>query len=227
MATPTPPLAALVFDAYGTLFDVTSVAARCEHHFPGKGSAVSDVWRQKQLEYSWLNSLMRRHPGFWKLTEEGLRFACGALGLPISDAVVSDLLNEYLKLAIYPEVAGALERLSRKVPLAILSNGTRRMLEAVAQHNRLTPRFRHILSVDDVGVFKPSPAVYQLAVDRLEVDPGLIGFVSTNAWDAAGAKSFGLHVIWINRFKRPPERLGYSPDREIGTLDELVPIIGA
>jgi len=227
MAATSPNLAALVFDAYGTLYDVTSVAARCEHHFPGKGSAVSDIWRQKQLEYSWLNALMRRHPGFWKLTEDGLRFACSALGLAVSDAVVADLLNEYLKLAIYPEVAGALDRLSRKVPLAILSNGTREMLEGVTKHNGLTPRFRHVLSVDEVGVFKPAPPVYQLAVDRLGVDPGQIGFVSTNAWDAAGAKSFGFHVMWINRFKRPRERLGYSPDREINTLDELFPIVGA
>lgn len=222
-----PHLAALVFDAYGTLYDVTSVAARCEHHFPGKGAAVSDLWRQKQLEYSWLNSLMRRHPGFWTLTEEGLRYACGALGLVVSDSVIADLQSQYLKLAIYPEVAATLERLAHKVPLAILSNGTQKMLDAVTEHNRLTRHFQHIISVDEAGTFKPSPSVYQVAVDRLDVDPGQIGFVSTNGWDAAGAKSFGFHVLWINRFKRPRECLGYPPDREIHTLDELIPIVVA
>ncbi len=227
MAAVSLQLEALVFDAYGTLYDVTSVAARCAHHFPGKGPAVSDLWRQKQLEYSWLNGLMRRHPDFWRLTEEGLRYACGALGLPLSDAVLADLLNEYLKLAIYPEVAGALERLARKMPLAILSNGTRAMLDSVTRHNGLTGRFRHVLSVDEAGVFKPAPKVYQLAVDRLGLPKERTGFVSTNAWDAAGAKSFGLHVIWINRFQRPQERLGYPPDREIRTLDELIPLVGA
>jgi 2-haloacid dehalogenase len=227
MAAASPNLAALVFDAYGTLYDVTAVAARCAHHFPGNGPAVSGLWRQKQLEYSWLNALMERHPDFWRLTEEGLRFACSALGLPLSDAAAADLIGEYLKLSAYPEVPGALERLSRKLPLAILSNGTRTMLEGVTRHNGLTERFRHILSVDEAGVFKPAPRVYQLAVERLGAPKERIGFVSTNAWDAAGAKSFGLHVIWINRFKRPRERLGYEPDREIHTLDELIPIAGA
>lgn len=226
MLMPNPELSALVFDAYGTLYDVTSVAARCGHYFPGKGPAVSDLWRQKQLEYSWLNALMGRNPGFWKLTEDGLRFACGALALPLSEEAAHDLLNEYLKLAAYPEVPAALERLSRRLPLAILSNGTRHMLKEVTRHNGLSGYFRHILSVDEVGVFKPSPQVYQLAVDRLGVPARRIGFVSTNAWDAAGAKSFGLYVIWINRFKRPRERLGYDPDREITTLDELIPLVG-
>jgi 2-haloacid dehalogenase len=226
MPAQNPELSALVFDAYGTLYDVTSVAARCRRHFADKGPAVSDLWRQKQLEYSWLNALMGRYPDFWKLTGEGLRFACSALSLPLSEETVRDLLNEYLKLATYPEVPGALQRLSGRLPLAILSNGTRHMLEEVTRHNGLSGYFRHILSVDEVRVFKPSPRVYQLAVDRLGVPAQRLGFVSTNAWDTAGAKSFGLHVIWINRFKRPREYLGYDPDREITTLDELIPLVG-
>lgn len=219
------PIAALAFDAYGTLFDVSTVLARCEEHFPSKGAAISEIWRQKQLEYSWLTGLMGHAPDFWQITEAGLRFACAAVKEEASDAVVTDLKNLYLKLGVYPEVPSALDRLSKRVPLAILSNGTRPMLDAVVRHNRLQERFKHILSVDEVGIFKPSPRVYQLAEDRLGVGRSRIGFVSANAWDAAGAKSFGLRVFWINRFTRPRERLGYEPDKEIRTLDELTRLL--
>jgi 2-haloacid dehalogenase len=219
------PLEALVFDAYGTLFDVSSVAARCEHHFPGKGTAVSDLWRQKQLEYTWLVALMGHPPDFWRLTEEALRFACSAVKERVSDAVVANLMSQYLNLAVYPEVPDSLARLSAGRPLAILSNGTRAMLDAVATSSGLRKRFLHVLSVDDVGIFKPSPRVYELAERSLKVPRDRIGFVSTNAWDVAGAKSFGLKVFWINRFNRPPERLDFAPDKEIRTLDELIPLV--
>jgi 2-haloacid dehalogenase len=217
--------AALVFDAYGTLYDVRSVAASCERRLPGHGAALTELWRRKQLEYSWLCGLMGRHPGFWSLTEAGLRHACRALGLALAPDAARELMNEYLRLACYPEVPGALARLAERLPLAILSNGTADMLAAVTAHNGLTGRFRHILSADEAGVFKPSPRVYRLAVERLGLPPGRIGFVSSNGWDAAGAKAAGLTVYWINRQGLAPEELGLAPDREIRTLDDLAAIM--
>jgi 2-haloacid dehalogenase len=216
-----PPLAALVFDAYGTLYDVASVAGRCEHHFPGQGRPISDLWRQKQLEYTWLMSLMGRYRDFRELTEAGLRFACAALGAALSAEAAADLMEAYHRLAAYPEVPGALERLGRRLPLAILSNGTPEMLARVTAHAGLQTRFQHVLSVDELGIYKPSPRVYRLAVERLGVPADRIGFVSSNAWDVAGAKSFGLRVFWLNRLERTPERLGYDADAVIRTLDDL------
>ena len=216
-------LKALVYDAYGTLFDTSSVVERCEHHFPGKGSAVSDIWRTKQLEYTWLRSLMGRYENFWNLTESGLRFACKSVGLELTDDILRDLMENYLKLAPYPEVPDTLARLAGKIPQAVLSNGSPDMLNQVVENNGLRSHFQAILSVDELAVFKPSPRVYRSAIERLGLGAGEIGFVSSNCWDAIGAKSFGLTVFWINRFNRPLEELGVVPDHEIRTLDEVEP----
>ncbi len=212
---------ALAYDAYGTLFDVASVVALCERHFPGKGNALSDIWRTKQLEYTWLRSLMGKYQNFWELTEAGLRFACSALGLDLTDEILRELMDNYLHLTPYQEVPATLEKLEPRIPQVVLSNGSPDMLRKVVENNGLKSYFQAILSVDVLGIFKPSPKVYQLAVDQLEVAPGQIGFVSSNCWDAIGAKSFGLQVFWINRFNRPLENMGIVPDHEIRTLDQV------
>jgi len=223
-ASPTR-LQALVFDAYGTLYDVASVTALCNKHFPGHGAAISDLWRQKQLEYTWLSSLMGRYQDFWQLTAAGLRFACGSLNLALSEEAFRELMENYLQLKPYPEVPGALQALAKRLPLAILSNGSPEMLLKVTQHNGFTPYLKQVLSVHEVGIFKPSPRVYELAVSRLGVPKQAIGFVSSNSWDAVGAKAFGFHVFWINRFSRFQEQLGVTPDHTIRTLDEIAPLV--
>lgn len=216
---------ALVFDAYGTLYDVTSVSTLCEERFPGKGEAITSIWRQKQLEYTWLSSLMGRYKDFWQLTSAGLRFACESQGVEPDEEAIRDLMEDYLRLTPHPEVPSALEALSAKLPLAILSNGSPEMLLKVTQYNGLAPRFKAVISVHELGIFKPAPQVYQLAVDKLGIPKERIGFVSSNSWDANGAKAFGFQVFWINRFNRPPERLGLDPNVVIQTLDDIMPLI--
>ena len=208
---------ALVFDAYGTLYDVHSVMRRCEACFPGKGAALSQLWRAKQLEYTWQRSLMRRYVPFSTITRDALVYCCAALGLdgaPHLDA----LMAEYLTLAPFPEVPKALSRLTMKK--AILSNGSADLLEPLVRNSGL--RFDAVLSVDEIKVYKPAPQVYQFAVERLQTPKERIGFVSSNCWDALGAKSFGFHVFWINRGRAPLDRLGFTPDAEIHSLDEVL-----
>ena len=210
-------LQALVFDAYGTLFDVHAVIRRCEAFWPGKGAALSQLWRTKQLEYTWQRSLMRRYAPFSQITDEALQYACASLELALDAGQSASLMQEYLKLALYPEVAGALAKLRTKK--AILSNGSPDMLDPLVQQSGLA--FDAVLSVDELKVFKPAPEVYQLAVDRLGVAKEAIGFVSSNCWDALGAKSFGFRVWWINRQKAPVDRLGFQPDAIVSSLDEI------
>jgi 2-haloacid dehalogenase len=217
-------LRALVFDAYGTIYDVASVQETCVRHFGDKGRALTDLWRVKQLEYTWLRSLMGEYEDFQAITEAGLRAACRALALELVEPARRDLMDHYFRLRPYAEVPLALERLARKRPLAILSNGSPAMLARVTEHNGLSARFRYILSVDTVKVFKPSPKVYELAVKAFGVGPEAIGFVSSNYWDAVGAKACGFHVFWINRFRRPREELGHDPDREVFTMDQVADI---
>jgi 2-haloacid dehalogenase len=216
--------AALVFDAYGTLFDVHSVVALCDELWPGRGAQVSQLWRTKQLEYTWLRSLMGRYEDFAHVTAAGLDYACAVLGLPCDDARRRRLMRAYLHLATFPEVKDALARL-HGVKLAILSNGAPAMLEDLVANAGLAAAIPHVLSVDEVGIYKPSPRVYQLAVDRLGVPAGAIGFVSSNGWDAAGAKAFGFRTFWVNRAGLPVDALGAAPDRVIGSLAELPALV--
>jgi 2-haloacid dehalogenase len=209
---------ALVFDAYGTLYDVHSVVQRCEGFFPGAGTRLSQLWRAKQLEYTWLRSLMRRYAPFSTVTREALAYACEALSLKLGVTQMEALMAEYNMLAPFPDVAAAFARLGRRKK-AILSNGSRDMLEPLVRHSRL--ELDAVLSVDEVKVFKPAPEVYELAVRRLGVPKERIGFVSSNGWDALGAKSFGFSVFWINRMGAPLDRLGFQPDRTISSLAEL------
>lgn len=217
-------ISALVFDAYGTLFDVHSVARLAESLFPGKGAAISTAWRGKQLEYTWLRSLMDRYEDFNRVTNASLAWALESAGIDpdANDTASRALIDEYRKLAMFPEVPAALAALSQRVPLAILSNGHPEMLEAVVDHNGVRERFRGgILSVHKARMFKPAPEVYALAEDALGVPRALMGFVSSNGWDAAGAKTFGFRVFWINRSGAPVERLGVRPDAVVKSLAEI------
>jgi 2-haloacid dehalogenase len=211
-------LKALVFDAYGTLFDVHSVVQRSEAFWPGKGAALSQLWRAKQLEYTWQRSLMRRYAPFSQVTREALEFACAALGLALDGGRTQALMQEYLRLATYPEVPAALAAMRARK--AILSNGSPDMLEPLVAQSGLA--LDAVLSVDEVKIFKPAPEVYQLAVDRLGAAKEEIGFVSSNCWDALGAKSFGFHVFWINRLKAPVDALGFQPDRIVQGAHEVL-----
>jgi 2-haloacid dehalogenase len=209
---------ALVFDAYGTLYDVHSVVQRCEGFFPGAGARLSQLWRAKQLEYTWLRSLMRRYAPFSTVTREALAHSCEALSLRLGVTQMEALMAEYNMLAPFPDVAPAFSQMGR-IKKAILSNGSRDMLEPLVRHSRL--ELDAVLSVDEVKVFKPAPEVYELAVRRLNVPKERIGFVSSNCWDALGAKSFGFTVFWINRSGAPLDRLGLPLERTISSLAEL------
>ena len=219
-------VSALVFDAYGTIFDVHSVTALAESFFPGKGQALSAAWRTKQLEYTWQRSIMGRYEDFSRVTLSALEWTFESLGLEPEESQRRALLDEYRKLAMFPEVPAALEKLAAARPLAILSNGHPEMLNAVVDHNGLRPLFRGgVLSVHPAKVFKPHASVYRIAEDQLGVPRSLMGFVSSNGWDAAGAKSFGFRVFWVNRAGAPVERLGVRPDeivRDLAGVAELL-----
>jgi 2-haloacid dehalogenase len=222
----TREISALVFDAYGTIFDVHSVTRHAELLFPGKGAALSAAWRAKQLEYTWLRSLMGRYEDFSRVTVAALEWAIESLGLEADDAARRSLLDEYRRLAPFPEVPAALEKLALAKPLAILSNGHPEMLDAVVDHNGLRAKFRGgVLSVHPAKVFKPHPSVYRIAEEALGVSRALMGFVSSNGWDAAGAKSFGFRTFWINRSGAPVERLGVRPDEIVKDLAELATLL--
>ena len=215
-------IGAIVFDAYGTLFDVHSVVQRCESCWPGKGAQLSQLWRAKQLEYTWQRSLMNRYQPFSSVTRDALSFACDALGLPLDDSMRDSLMAEYLKLAAYPEVPSALQKLASK-RLAILSNGSPDMLEPLVKNSGL--RFEAVISVDELKVYKPAARVYELAVKKLGVAKENIGFVSSNCWDALGARSYGFNACWVNRAGAPLDRLGLIPDKTVRNLSGLSEIL--
>ena len=210
---------AFVFDAYGTLFDVHSVVVQAAN-LPGDLQALSALWRQKQLEYTWLRSLMERYQDFWDVTEAALRSAVVQLKIEASDADLHGLMQAYLRPSTFPDVTEALDAL-QGAPLAILSNGSPKMLESAVHHNGLTSHFSEIISVDRVRTYKPSPKVYALATEVLGVPPEEILFVSSNSWDVAGAKSFGYKVCWCNRSQGHMEHLGFSADLTISRLDQI------
>ena len=209
---------AFVFDAYGTLFDVHSVSARCESCFPGKGAQLSQLWRAKQLEYTWQRSLMQRYVPFSSVTREALAYSWEVLKLELSVAQMEGLMAEYLNLSVYPDVPGTLNTIKEKK--AILSNGSPDMLLPLVQNSGL--QLDAVISVDELKIFKPAPQVYELAVKQLGVAKERIGFVSSNCWDALGAKAYGFNVYWINRTHAPLDRLGFQPDRILKSLDEVL-----
>ncbi len=219
-------IGACVFDAYGTLFDVHSAVGRSREALGDKADGVSALWRQKQLEYTWLRSLMGAYVDFWQVTGDGLDFALAANEVDDPD-LRQRLMDLYLSLDAYPDVKDALDRLRQGgKKTAILSNGAPTMLQAAVRSADLGVRLDATLSVDELRIFKPDARVYRLAVDRLGVEAGRICFVSTNAWDACGAAHFGFNVAWLNRFGQKPERLPGAPAAVIATLAELPGLLG-
>jgi 2-haloacid dehalogenase len=225
-----PPLAGLraaVFDAYGTLFDVASAAERARGTLGEKWQQLAELWRAKQLQYTWLRSLMGRHADFWRVTGDALDYAMESLGLA-DPGLRARLMETYERLGAYPEARPVLEAL-RKAGLrtAILSNGTPRMLAAAAGAAGIASLLDDVLSVEAVGIYKPSPAVYRHALEILRLWPNEILFVSANGWDAYAAKTCGMRVAWCNRAGQPAERIPEKPDVVIRTLAELPALLGA
>jgi len=216
----TREVSALVFDAYGTIFDVHSVARVAESFFPGKGAALSQAWRGKQLEYTWLRSLMGTYVDFGAITEAALAYAGAVLDLPLDRGKTARLMAAYDNLAIFPDAREALAALAG-FKLAILSNGSPAMLRPLVEHAQLTTTLAAVISVDEIKIYKPDPRVYRLAPERLRVATDEIGFVSSNYWDAAGAKNFGFRVFWINRAGARADALGAGPDHVLRALTEL------
>ena len=216
------PIEALAFDAYGTLFDVFSVTALCEELFPGRGTALAQAWRAKQLQYSLLRSLMGRHADFWRLTEDGLVWAAKSLQVDLTAPRKTRLMDAYLRLTPFPDVVPGLKALKdRGVRLAILSNGEPKMLRAAAESAGLSPLLDAIISVEEAGIFKPSAQVYALAAKHLGPERR-IGFVSSNSWDIAGAGSAGLTTFWIQRGPaEPPEELGFPAAHVVRSLIDI------
>lgn len=216
---------ACVFDAYGTLFDFASAAAACSDVLGDKTFAVTSLWRDKQLQYTWLRGLQGRHADFWQVTSDALDFTLDTMAL--GDAALRErLLALYRTLKCFPEVPSVLRQLKDTgFVTAILSNGSPSMLDDAVAGSHLGALIDHVLSVEDVGVFKPHPNVYQLAVDRLGVPPSAIAFMSSNAWDAHAASAFGMRVVWCNRYGQRRERLPGAPDRDVRFLAELPPLL--
>ena len=213
---------AFLFDAYGTLFDVHSVVVRAATGMDGDLQALSQLWRQKQLEFTWLRALMDRYQDFWHVTEAALRTALAQLQMEASESQVRQLLDAYLAPAVFPDAIVALDALCDN-PLAILSNGTPKMLDAAVLKNAIESYFSNIISADQVKTYKPSARVYQLGLDALHLPAEEILFVSSNAWDAAGAKAFGYSVCWCNRSGGEIDQLGFEPDIIVPTLDQIQP----
>jgi 2-haloacid dehalogenase len=216
---------ACVFDAYGTLFDVNSAAARSKAELGDKWQALADLWRGRQLQYTWLRSLMGRHADFWQVTGDALDFAMDSLSIR-DPALRQRLMSLYLELDVYPDVKPALASLAASgLRLAILSNGAPGMLAAAVENSGIRHLLDQVLSVEQAGVFKPHPSVYQLALDALKLPANQICFLSSNAWDAHAAKAFGFKVVWCNRFGQNAERIPERPDGEIRSLDALQAIV--
>lgn len=208
---------AFIFDAYGTLFDVHSVVEACNELFPGRGQQISEVWRHKQIEYSFLRQLMGRYRTFYEITRDSLRYACRSLEVDLSEEKEEQLLNEYLHLAHYDEVEEVLQKLQSKT-VAIFSNGSHDMLHPLVENSTLSGLFDAVLSVDEVRQYKPTPMSYTLVLERLHVKREEVLFMSSNTWDITGAKSFGFQTAWINRKGIAEEELGISPDFEYKDL---------
>jgi 2-haloacid dehalogenase len=212
---------ACVFDAYGTLFDFNSAVGKHRERLGSVADQVSALWRTKQLEYTWLRSLMGNHAEFWQVTQDALDYALDAFAVADRN-LRNDIINTYLELDCYPDVKETLQTLKDGgLQRVILSNGTPSMLAAAVKSGGLTDLIERILSVEEVGIYKPNPRVYRLAADRLNLQAKQIVFLSANAWDAVGAANVGLRVAWINRFGQRRERLPSQPDVEIKSLADL------
>lgn len=221
MTVPLAGIRACVFDAYGTLFDFASAAAGCRDVLGDRTGPLTTLWRDKQLQYTWLRAVQGRHADFWQVTGDALDYTLDTLG--IAEAGLRErLMGLYRRLGTFPEVPETLRRLKeRGFTTAILSNGTPEMLASAVDHAGIGPLLDAVLSVEEAGVYKPDPRVYRLAVERLGVPAGAIAFQSSNSWDAHAASAFGMRVVWCNRYGQRRERLPGMPDHEIRTLAEL------
>jgi len=216
---------ACVFDAYGTLFDVHSAVGAHRQRLGKQADQVSAMWRTKQLEYTWLRSLMGEYAEFWQVTGEALDYALDAHGIE-DKSLYDDLMQAYLELKPYPEVQYVLSALQAAgYKTAILSNGSPAMLDAAIRNAGIEDMLDASLSVNDVQIFKPDPSVYKLTTDAFHIEPQQVLFQSSNAWDASGAASFGFKVLWINRFAQRPERLPAKPDYESTDLNRLLELL--
>jgi 2-haloacid dehalogenase len=239
---------AVVFDAYGTLYDIQSVAAVTEQAFPGHGDLITQIWRIKQLEYSWLRSLMGRYENFGTITRDALAYSLRVLGLSADPATFDRIMDKYLALDLYPDAMAALAAMKDR-KLAILSNGSPQMLSALVRNSGLDKLLAATISVDAVKTFKPSPKAYALVEPALGISPAEVLFVSSNPWDVCGAKAFGLNVAWIERvsaeamaaacattdlvapltmfkaLRTQMDALGFAPDYRIAALSELPGIV--
>ena len=220
------PLQAILFDAYGTLFDVYAVAAEAERQFPGHGAALANLWRDKQIEYTRLRSLSGTYQPFDVVTDQALQFACRKLGLALGVQAQQGLMAQYNQLAAFPENLGVLHALKQSgMKLAILSNGNPEMLAPVIRAAGMTDLFSHVLSAHDVKKFKTAPEVYQLGIDALGLTAQDCLFVSSNGWDICGASWFGYPTFWVNRAAVPLEVLGVTPDGEGRSLNDLLEFV--
>ena len=215
---------AVVFDAYGTLFDVNSAAEKCKDKIGAKWETFANFWRTTQLEYTWLRSLMKRHKNFWDITEDSLDKSMKVFN--INKNMKNELLSLYKILSPYPEVKGVLEDLKKKnFKLAILSNGTLDLLNELVESNKLNNLFDDLFSIEEVKIYKPDPSVYELPVKKYKIKSGEITFLSANTWDVSGGGNFGYNSIWVNRHNSVFDILDFQPKNEISNLTQLLDIV--
>ena len=211
---------ACVFDAYGTLFDVNSAAAKCKEKLGSKWEGFANAWRTTQLEYTWLRSLMKKHKNFWEITEDSLDHTMETF--KIKKEMRSELLDLYKKLSPYPEVKKCLEGLkAKKIKIAILSNGTPELLKMLVESNNIQNYFDDIFSIESVGIYKPDSRVYEIPINKYDCKPENICFMSSNTWDVVGGGVYGFQTCWVNRFGKEFDRLDYQPNKIIKDLSEL------
>ena len=214
----------VVFDAYGTLFDVNSAAEKCKDKIGSKWEAFSNFWRTTQLEYTWLRSLMRRHKNFWEITEDSLDKSMKVFN--IDRSMKNELLSLYKVLSPYPEVKGVLKDLkNKKLKLAILSNGTPDLLNELVKSNKLDNLFDDLFSIEEVKIYKPDPSVYELPIKKYRIKSNEITFLSANTWDVSGGGNFGYNSIWVNRHNSVFDILDFEPKNEINNLTQLLDIV--
>ena len=215
---------AIIFDAYGTLFDVNSAAEKCKEKLGDKWEGFANYWRTTQLEYTWLRSLMRRHKDFWQITEDSLDKSMNFYN--IDNSMRSELLNLYKVLSPFTEVRDALNKLKQSnYKLAILSNGTPDLLNELVVSNGLKDIFDDIFSVEEVGIFKPDSKVYDLPINKYNIEKNEVLFLSANTWDVSGAGNYGYNTVWVNRNKNNFDKLDFEPNQQISNLSELLDLI--
>lgn len=217
------PIKAFVFDVYGTLFDVTAIQKECEDFYPGYGEKISQSWRSKQVEYFMLRQLMGNYKTLYEITHDALKYALQEQGIESNDQNEQKLLDAYLRLPLYSEVADVLEQLKEQ-KLVVFSNGSHDMLDPLIEHAELKEVLTDILSIDEIKQFKPTPASYEYALGKLGIEREEVLFMSSNGWDVSGAKSFGFQTAWINRKNLPVEELGLEPDYIFEDLNGLLTV---